>query len=122
MNYWLPLSLRMGVPYSEFWRLNPRRIKPFIKAYQDTLEENQRIENINAWRQGQYIKVAIAAALDRKVKYPEQPFGEESKEKTPKEIDKIVSQRAQLFAAQMEIFNQKFIKAEQASSKSGENT
>ncbi len=32
---YLPMALRMGVDYHLFWQLNPRRLQPFVKAYQE---------------------------------------------------------------------------------------
>lgn len=119
-EYWLPLSLRIGVSYELFWKLNPRLLKPFIKAREDTLQESNRLENFNAWRLGQYIQSAIGSCLDKKVKYPKMPFGEEAELNDPEKMNEVVEQRAQMFAAQMEIFNQRFKNAEPASQKSGE--
>ncbi|MEG2717390.1 MAG: hypothetical protein RR961_08630 [Eubacterium sp.] len=114
--------MRIGVPYELFWTLSPSKLKPFIKANEDRISEKNRIDNINAWRQGLYIREAIASCIDKKAKYPKMPFGEEDRiANDPNQQDKIVEQRAQLFSAQMEVFNQKFRNAEPASQKSGED-
>lgn len=66
------------MPYELFWRLNPRKLEPFRKAYQIKNEQ----EDYLAWLQGSYIRIAVGSCLDgRKCKYPEQPLSRNSAEK-----------------------------------------
>jgi hypothetical protein len=48
----------VGVPYETFWNLNPKKLKPFYKAYQLKLEE----KNNELWLLGAYTYNAIISA------------------------------------------------------------
>lgn len=60
----------MGVDYELFWKLNPKTLQPFIKAFE--LEEERK--DVWAWQQGLYIQVAVASNFNKEVKYPSTPF------------------------------------------------
>lgn len=62
---WLPYALSIGIQYSDFWHMNPRRIKAFAKAY-----ENKKLMIDEAlWMNGIYIISAINTAFaDKKHK------------------------------------------------------
>ena len=64
----------MHVPYEIFWRLNPRKLKPFEKAYEMELEARQNAKNLEAWLYGLYNQNAIASVLSKSAKYPQKPF------------------------------------------------
>lgn len=66
----LPQALMIGVDYDLFWTLNPKSLKPFIKAFE--LSEKQ--EDMIAWRSGMYIKLAIGSLLSKEIKYPTRPL------------------------------------------------
>lgn len=70
----------MGVDYDLFWTLNPKSLDPFIKAF----SMKQKYDNICSWRDGMYIRMAVASVLDSSVKYPTSPI-EADKELTPAE-------------------------------------
>ena len=64
----------MHVPYDTFWHLNPRKLKPFEKAYEMELESRQNAENLKAWLNGLYNQNAVASVLSKGAKYPKKPF------------------------------------------------
>lgn len=41
---YLPNAIIMGVGYNVFWELTPRRLRPFLKAYEEKVEERSRKE------------------------------------------------------------------------------
>ena len=76
----------MNVPYEVFWHLNPRKLKPFEKAYELKLEAKQNAMNLEAWLNGLYNQNAIASVLSKSAKYPQKPFNLfNAKKKTVKE-------------------------------------
>lgn len=58
------------MPYELYWDGRPELVIPYRRA--DILR--QKRENNNAWLQGAYIRLAVASTLDKKAKYPKQPF------------------------------------------------
>ena len=60
----------IGVDYKLFWKLNPKTLSPFIKAF----ELKQKHDDHLAWQQGAYIRMAILSSMDTKNKYPEKPM------------------------------------------------
>lgn len=71
---WLPQALTMGVDYTLFWTLNPRKLKPFIQAYKDKIKARHAEINLSAWLTGIYNRQAIVSALEPKVKYFDKPI------------------------------------------------
>lgn len=99
----MPNALLYGISYELFWHLNPAKMRPFKLAYQKKLEQ----DNYNAWLQGAYIKLAVSSAMmGKKVKYPDKPFGVESKEAAT-EAANIAAKK---FDAWAKLFNEKFEK------------
>lgn len=49
----------MGVDYNLFWKLNPRKLEPFLKAYESKLKRR----NEEMWLQGAYIFDAVSKAI-----------------------------------------------------------
>ena len=64
----MPKALLYGVPYDLFWHLNPSKLIPFRKAYEERLEQEERAR----WMNGMYIMQAISACFGEK--YPEKPL------------------------------------------------
>lgn len=64
----------MHVPYEIFWHLNPRKLKPFEKAYELEMEAKQNAENLKAWLNGLYNQNAVASVFSKNAKYPKKPF------------------------------------------------
>ena len=74
---WLPQALTIGIPYETFLILNPRTIKPFVKAFNDKKEEERATINYTAWLNGIYVSKAIGACFSKNFKYPDKPIEEE---------------------------------------------
>ena len=74
----------IGVDYDLFWTLNPKSMKPFVKAF----ELKRTMDNHNAWLQGVYIRLAIVSALSKNSPYPKKPLSLEKKDRimSPEEI------------------------------------
>lgn len=87
----LPNALMIGVDYKQFWKLNPRTLDPFVKAF----SLRQEYDDFNAWRQGKYIRMAIVSSLNKDAKYPEKPIGV-PKKKTPEEIQEEIRKRFEI--------------------------
>lgn len=90
----LPNALMIGVDYDLFWTLNPKSLSPFIKAF----DLQQKYDDALAWKQGAYIKVAIASALDKHTKYPDKPFSSKKEEvvMTPQQIKEKMMATAEI--------------------------
>ena len=71
---WLPQCLSIGVPYETFGKLNPRRIKPFHKAFKAKKDEEIATMNYDAWLHGLYFSHSINANFGKNGKYPEKPI------------------------------------------------
>jgi len=71
---WLPQALTIGIPYETFLILNPRTIKPFVKAFNDKKEEERATINYTAWLNGIYVSKAISACFSKNCKYPDKPI------------------------------------------------
>lgn len=78
---WLPYCLAIGIPYEQFGNMNPRKIKPFAKAYQ--IQDEKRLEENNfiAYIQGLYILEAVASCLGKHT-YPKEPYNLKTNEPT----------------------------------------
>lgn len=63
----LPNALAVGVPYSLFWHLTPRKLNSFYEAYKIRLNEKDTLN----WQLGQYICAAISTVF--KGSYPKKP-------------------------------------------------
>lgn len=64
----------MGVDYNTFWTLNPKKLMPFITAYNEKRQDEANWADYVAWLHGLYTLEAITSILPKsKVKYPEQP-------------------------------------------------
>lgn len=91
---WLPQALSIGISEKEFWHMNPRRIKPYIKAHE--LKKKERDEDM--WFMGHYVLSAVSVAIDRCIngkkatsEYIKRPLFSEIMEEcnmTQEEIDK----------------------------------
>ena len=77
MEY-LPNALVYGITESEFWGMNPKRLKPYKEAYRLELKEKDE----NAWMQGIYFQQALLATIGNMFRgknakaftYPDKPF------------------------------------------------
>lgn len=75
---WLPEALSIGVDYSIFWTLNPKKLESFAKAFKQKteFEFKRKKEEINfsAWLNGIYFGEAVSALFNKRCKYPKEPF------------------------------------------------
>lgn len=70
----MPNALTWGCPYELFWKLNPKKLEAFHKAYSDRIEAKNTELDILAWRIGRYVVNSVSTALDgRRNKYPDKP-------------------------------------------------
>ena len=81
----LPQALMIGIDYDLFWKLNPRSLSPFIKAFGLKQEQLDTV----AWQQGIYIQKAIASIMDKNAKYPTKPMFSSKEEKKPMSMEEI---------------------------------
>ena len=91
----------MHVPYELFWHLNPRKLKPFEKAFEQEIEARQNAKNLEAWLHGLYNQNAIASVMSKNARYPTKPFDifGKAKPKTPEEE----AEEFKMYAEQMAI-------------------
>lgn len=84
----------MGVDYDLFWTLNPKSLSPFVRAF----EMKRKYDDEMTWRQGVYIKMAIASAMDKGNKYPQKPFSyeNENRDMTPQQIKEKMMATAEI--------------------------
>lgn len=90
----------MHVPYETFWKLNPKKLEPFIKAAEMEQKAQQARLNLTAWVNGVYVQHAVASCFAKNAKYPQKPldiFGTAAKA-TPR-------QEAQMFENFMHMHN-----------------
>lgn len=92
-----------GVDYDLFWRLNPKTLAPFIKAF----SLRQKYDDTIAWQTGLYIRTAIASYFNKEVKYPTKPFSMTTQ--SGKSEQEIMKER---LLARMELINSRFGKEE----------
>lgn len=90
-------------------QLDPISIKPFFNAYKLKIKEQNALSNIDAWRNGLYIREAIVSCFNEKSKYPEQPHDLTAKEEMQSE-DGAINTDAIKFSAWTKMFNQNFTK------------
>lgn len=86
----LPYALMIGVDYELFWVLNPKSLKPFVKAF----NLQTKHEDMIAWQSGIYIRMAVASVMDKNVKYPKTPLmSKDVVTKSPKQIQEEIKQK-----------------------------
>ena len=78
----MSLALKCGISYRDFWRMTPAAISSIEKAYVQNLKEKRDYDEQLAWLNGQYVRVAIISAFDKKVKYPMNPIEERELKRT----------------------------------------
>ena len=64
----------MHVPYELFWKLNPKKLEPFIKAAEMEQRAQQARLNLTAWVNGVYVQHAVASCFAKNAKYPSKPL------------------------------------------------
>ena len=66
-----PYYLVMGMSYELYWDGRPE----LASLYRQADKIMQQRKNNDAWLQGIYFRMAVASTLDKKAKYPKEPFG-----------------------------------------------
>ena len=64
----------MGMSLSDFWQMTPRMFHAVQEGFKQRLFFEQQRANDNAWLQGVYFQNAVASVLDKRSKYPKDPF------------------------------------------------
>ena len=73
-DLYLPKALLYGCSYELFWKLNPKKLEAFAKAYEEKIELLNTCMDTAAWLNGMYVLNAIGAAFGKHSnKYPEKP-------------------------------------------------
>lgn len=75
-------AINLGITYSEFWHLNPKKLGYYATAYKDRKESQLHEQNMLLHLQGMYFMEAIMATVGnalsgksgKKHKYPEKPY------------------------------------------------
>lgn len=100
----MPNALTIGITYDVFWHLNPKKLEPFVKSY----ENKKKIRDEEMWYMGQYIMSSLDATVcnstiwkgknGKPSKYVEKPFYQIqednkkvlSEDEKKKQLDKFV--------------------------------
>ena len=95
----------MGVDYNTYWHLSPRKLLPFLKAYEEKKKAELEEMNFASWMSGVYVSYSMASVMGDKNIYPENPLPlfeneEDIKERKEKE--------AEAFGAYAAMFNKEF--------------
>lgn len=60
----LPICISIGISPDEFWRLNPRKLKPYYEA----VKINEEKTDAHMWRMGYYVCEAVGVAVYNNLK------------------------------------------------------
>lgn len=96
---YLPYALAIGISEELFWSLNPRRLKPYIKAEQIRMEKSNRM----LYYQGIYVRDALLSTVGnmfskgKPMEYPSEPYRITPRSEEEEEQEKI-RQTKELFA------------------------
>lgn len=112
---WLPVALRVGVTYKDFWELTPHDMNLIVDSYRTGLKEKMDYDNLICYLQGRYIVDALLCTVGnmfskkgaKNHEYPKEPYElnpKEEKELTEEEKD---TQVKQLFA-NLELMKENF--------------
>lgn len=88
----------IGVDYDLFWKLTPKTLAPFVKAF----HLQQKREDEQAWLHGVYVRQAILSAMSKDVKYPKVPMTHETKQATQSQIKERFMRHANLLNKRFE--------------------
>ena len=101
-NEILPRALMMGVDYDLFWKLNPKSLAPFVKAFEMKWKHQDEINH----QLGIYIQLAVASCLDgKKVQYPKNPFSQ----KLAVKRDMTAEEIKEKMLSRMKVLNSRFV-------------
>ena len=107
-NELLPNALVMGVDHDVFWTMNPTSLLPYTKAF----SLKRKYADEDSWRNGLYVLMAIATAMDKKAKYPKMPLSHKADLEHDKEALEIRKMKAikQTVLERMAVINNRFSK------------
>ena len=71
---WVPVAVRYGVPFDEFYRLNPARLERYIPYFIEQEAQSVSNNHLGGWIYGQYVAASVGSCLSKKVKYPKEPY------------------------------------------------
>lgn len=81
----MPASVRYGISYEIFWKLNPK----IMGIYQEEYLNKQKQMDYNLWSLGIYMQSAVASALNKNNKYFDKPISELLEEKQLSDEEKF---------------------------------
>ena len=102
---YLPSALQIGVDYALFWRLTPKKLEPFLKAYESRQKEQLEFINIAGWVNGMYAGCSLSAAFGENAQYPEKPVQIFQSEE---DVQENTEREAEYFSAYAAMFNKQF--------------
>ena len=102
---YLPGALQIGVDYGLFWRLTPKKLEPFLKAYESRQKEQLEFINIAGWVNGMYAGYSLGAAFGENVQYPEKPV---QIFRSEEDVEENNDWEAEYFSAYAAMFNKQF--------------
>lgn len=94
--------MQLGVDTKDFWSLTPKKLQPYIDAFQE--KEKRELEQLNilAWLNGIYMGYCLTAVFGEHTQYPEKPleiFQSMNEEEKIKREEQILSAFAATFNA-----------------------
>lgn len=93
--------------YELFFKLNPKKLNPFVKAQESKVKyEYERID-YEAWLNGLYVRLATASVLSKDVKYPNKPLFLSEKDQLEGQQE---NSKEQAFKAKFEAWSKTFNK------------
>lgn len=102
---YLPGALQIGVDYGLFWQLTPKKLEPFLKAYESRQKEQLEFINIAGWVNGMYAGYSLGTAFGENVQYPEKPVQIFQSEE---DVQENTEWEAEYFSAYAAMFNKQF--------------
>ena len=93
-DVWMPQTILLGISYWDFWDLNPRIISILVKAYNKTVVNDIRKQNMLMHLNGRYMADALLSTVGNMFRnkgtpvyeYPKEPYTLDLKDE-----DKIVT-------------------------------
>lgn len=109
---WLPQALKIGMSEEMFWHSNPRKIKPYIKAYEERRKDDMRNANVVAYIQARYFCDSLACTVGNmfggKHEFPEEPYDFLGEKKQQELSEEEKAAQVKLFFAELETMKRNF--------------
>ena len=103
---YLPGALQIGVDYGLFWQLTPKKMEPFLKAYESRQKEQLEFINIAGWVNGMYAGYSLGAAFGESVRMSQRNRFRSSDRR--KMCRKTPTGKPRYFSAYAAMFNKQF--------------